>query len=47
MSYTGGKHRLVCMTEALAGFLHTRFPDYTVQVNHRERSRWGSQKCSG
>ena len=39
---TGGKHRSVCMAEALGSHLKTSFPAYNVVVNHREVFRWGS-----
>lgn len=40
---TGGKHRSVCMAEALGKHLKTSFPAYNVVVNHREVFRWASQ----
>lgn len=39
---TGGKHRSVCMGEALAEELRKRFPDYLVLTTHREQSKWQS-----
>ncbi len=41
---TGGKHRSVCMGEALAGFLAEYHPGYKIVVNHREMIRWGQPK---
>lgn len=37
---TGGKHRSVCMAEALALYLKEHTPDYTIVVNHREMLKW-------
>ncbi len=41
---TGGKHRSVCLAEALAAYLKTRFPEYNIAMHHREAHRWDSQK---
>jgi len=37
---TGGQHRSVYMAEQLAKHLASRFPEVTVQLSHREESRW-------
>lgn len=38
---TGGKHRSVCMAEALAEYLKTNCPGFHVVITHREMLRWG------
>lgn len=38
---TGGKHRSVCMGEALALHLKQTHPDFHIVINHREMLRWG------
>lgn len=43
---TGGQHRSVVMTLALAEFLQQTFPDFEVRVIHREQSRWPQQPCA-
>lgn len=40
---TGGKHRSVCMAEALGEALKTKFPAYNIGISHREVLRWPSQ----
>jgi RNase adapter protein RapZ len=37
---TGGQHRSVCMTQALAAYLHQQFPSYKVVIQHREQAHW-------
>jgi len=37
---TGGQHRSVAMTMALAEFLKTTFPEFEVATSHREQSHW-------
>jgi UPF0042 nucleotide-binding protein len=37
---TGGQHRSVCMTEALAAWLRSQQPEIVVEVQHREASHW-------
>lgn len=39
---TGGKHRSVCMGEALAENLRQRFPKSRIVIRHREMLRWES-----
>jgi UPF0042 nucleotide-binding protein len=39
---TGGKHRSVCMAEALAEHLKTYCPTFNVVMTHREMLRWGN-----
>jgi UPF0042 nucleotide-binding protein len=43
---TGGKHRSVCMGEALAGYLQAHCPDYKIVLNHRETQRWRNEPAS-
>lgn len=43
---TGGKHRSVCMAEALAHYLGEHCPEFRVILNHREMRRWGSSAAS-
>jgi len=43
---TGGQHRSVAMTLALAAFLKSTFPDADIRVVHREQSHWPQQKVS-
>lgn len=38
---TGGKHRSVCMAEALAQHLQKHRPGFQVVISHREMLRWG------
>ncbi|WP_303673522.1 RNase adapter RapZ [Vampirovibrio chlorellavorus] len=38
---TGGKHRSVCMGEALATYLKERYPTFHIIINHREMLKWG------
>lgn len=40
---TGGKHRSVCMTEAVAAYLKRKHPTYNIVVGHREVFRWSDQ----
>lgn len=40
---TGGKHRSVCLAEALANHLKAQFPAYNINMHHREAFRWESQ----
>lgn len=40
---TGGQHRSVAMTMALAEYLRQTFPDYDIRVVHREQNHWVSQ----
>lgn len=40
---TGGKHRSVCMAEALAAHLSEHCPGVKVVMTHREMLRWGEQ----
>ncbi len=37
---TGGQHRSVCMTDALATALRQTYPEYNVVVVNRETARW-------
>ena len=37
---TGGQHRSVAMTMAIASYLQETFPDFNVRVDHREQSHW-------
>ncbi|WP_373531865.1 RNase adapter RapZ [Vampirovibrio sp.] len=39
---TGGKHRSVCMGEALSAYLKQRYPSFQILTNHREMLRWGN-----
>lgn len=43
---TGGKHRSVCMGEALAAYLRDRYPTFQIIINHREMLRWGKPAAS-
>jgi RNase adapter protein RapZ len=40
---TGGQHRSVTMTLAMADFLRKTFPAYDIRVTHREQSHWPQQ----
>ncbi len=40
---TGGKHRSVCLAEALAVHLKEHRPDFRVELNHREMRRWAPE----
>lgn len=40
---TGGKHRSVCMGEALSVYLKERYPNFHILLNHREMLKWGSK----
>jgi RNase adapter protein RapZ len=40
---TGGKHRSVCLAEALAVYLKEHRPDFKVDLNHREMRRWAPE----
>ncbi len=43
---TGGQHRSVYFAERLARDLERRFPGVTVEVVHRERSRWPERRVA-
>jgi RNase adapter protein RapZ len=38
---TGGKHRSVCMGNALANTLKERYPGFNILLQHREQNSWG------
>lgn len=40
---TGGQHRSVAMTMAVARYLQESFPDYRINVLHREQQNWPKQ----
>jgi RNase adapter protein RapZ len=40
---TGGQHRSVCMTQALATYLRQQFPTYNIIIQHREQNHWPVQ----
>ncbi|HVG94397.1 MAG TPA: RNase adapter RapZ [Planctomycetota bacterium] len=44
---TGGQHRSVYAAERLAEALRAAFPDVTVALDHRERSRWPAAPAQG
>jgi len=41
---TGGQHRSVALTQALATFLQSTFPDFNIKTVHREQHHW-PQEC--
>lgn len=43
---TGGKHRSVCMGNALANYLQNRFSSFNVSVHHREKESWNASKST-
>ncbi len=44
---TGGQHRSVALTMALAQYLQEQFPTFTLRVVHREQTHWPKKTALG